>query len=379
MSKISKSLQGVLFVVVASAVLTGGTVQALACQYAVRTSDNALMNTFPIPTFSTAKKFVMRQAADFVIVQASWTGHGLEAFDDPKTDYAKHWLSSYLLAEGNYFSITGQDSNGNPLLLDRAFHSAKDYYTMAKGEPEFDFASATHGRFLSLLGGTDPERLAVYSWSVHPPVAAIFFWPLAAFPEKTETVTTFCGLYDVNRHNVGPTSVYLPGTDNIYGTPSERASNLVHEAMHAHYRDVDALRHVNCSDGQPNSLGDCDRFYPHRKSDYAGDDLHWADSGSRKLPSYQVQHEYLCDLLDQAKDWVPLAVLSDAEGAAARLAKGKFVEAGGKRTPPPYDCGVPSPMMTRLAGAPGCGITACSAISPCSVGICDEGCCVVVK
>ena len=44
--------------------------------------------------------------------------------------------------------------------------------------PDFDCAPA-------VLVRERVGRLAVSHWSVHPPVAAMFFWPLVAFPEKT--------------------------------------------------------------------------------------------------------------------------------------------------------------------------------------------------
>ena len=382
-----------------SAAILAGSSQALACQYAAATSDLALMNTFPIPTFLSAKDFVARQASDFAILPDSWTGHGIEAFDDTKFEYTKHWMSSYLIANGAEFEhrAQGDDSTGQHLdiLLDRAFHTAADYYTMAKASPTSGERLATcgprgacfgppwHRQFVSLLGTFDPVKLGEYFWSEHPPISAILFWPLALFPEETETVTTFCGLFDVQQQTttqVGsgpPITVYLPDTQNIFGSPSERASDLVHEGMHAHYRDVSAVDHVNCTTGASASTGGCDRFYPHPKSDYAGGDLNHADANTHRIPAYEIQLEYLCDLLDEAKDWVPLALLSDAEATAGRTALFKFVGPTGTPTPPPFNCSVPSPMM-QVPGTM-CSVAPCATQSDCSAGICSAGCCQVVK
>lgn len=381
--------------IAASAAALGASAHAWACQEVTGTSDQALMNTFVAPLQPNVLKFVQRQASDFDILSFSWTGRGLEAFDDPHFEYNKHWMSSYLVSTNHEFEhrVTGTDSGGQhvDLLLDRAFHTNQDYYNMAKGEPTFkpvDLISLWHGRFLSLLGGDDPNLLGQFVWSEHPPVSAAIFWPLALFPEHSETVTTFCGLYDVQDHidvpspdGGPPTSFFLPESQNIYGTPSERASDLVHEGMHAHYLGVDALDHVSCTNGAHDQNGGCDHFYSHLKKDFAGDDLWRADSGSHKIPAYEVQLEFLCDLVDEAQDWVPLALITDAQGTADRTENGHFVDSGGNLVRPPYSCGVPSPMMEEPPPA-GCDSSVCGGKSdgtPCSDGVCVGGCCAVVK
>jgi hypothetical protein len=202
---------------------------------------------------------------------------------------------------------------------------------------------------------------------------------LVLFPEKTETVTTFCGLYDVldsTPVSADPAvNVFLPDSQNIYGTPSERASDLVHEGMHAHYRDSSALDHVSCVKNAND--GGCDHFFAHPKADFAGGDLWRANTTSEKIPAYEIQLEYLCDLVDEAQDWVPLALLSDAEATASRTAFLHFVDSEGNPANAPFDCGVPSPMMAVPATS--CQVGACEASSPCSQGQCIDGCCVVVR
>lgn len=395
MKNFKRSLRTV-FTLAASAVMFTGSGDVFACQQMAGTSDTVLNHTFPFPTAFSARSFVMRQAEDFDIPDFSWHDHGLEAYDDPHFEYAKHWMSSYVVAFSHEFEhrVTGTDSSGQhvDLLLDRAFHTNQDYYNMAKGEPTFgpvDLFSLWHGQFLSILGGDDDVKLGEFLWSEHPPVSAAIFWPLALFPEHTETVTTFCGLYDVQAQGFlpapddgGPPSrIFLPDTPNVYGTPSERASDLVHEGMHAHYRDVDALDHVSCTKGTRDESGGCDLFYSHLKKDYAGDDLWRADSGSHKIPAYEIQLEFLCDLVDEARDWMPLALLSDAEGTADRTGKTHFVAPGGFVVIPPYDCGVPSPMMEERPPA-GCDASQCGGKkdgTACSDGVCVGGCCQVIK
>ena len=110
--------------------------------------------------------------------------------------------------------------------------------------------------------------------------------------------------------------------------------------MHAHYLNIESLDHVDCFTGARDPGGGCDHFYSHPKSDYAGDDLNRADAITHKIFPYEIGLEYLCDLLDEGKDWVPLAVLSDAEDTARRL-KIAFVDSSGQPTPPPYNCSVP--------------------------------------
>jgi hypothetical protein len=162
-----------------------------------------------------------------------------------------------------------------------------------------------HDIFTSLLGGDDPNLLGQYVSSVHPPISAAFFWPLAFFPEDDETVTTYCGLFDVQDHTDapvgdGPPSVFVPNSVNIYGTPSERASDLAHEGMHAHYRDSRELDHLRCPGDTLD--GGCDHFFSHLKSDFAGNDLNKANTTREKIPAYELQLEYLCDLVDEAED-----------------------------------------------------------------------------
>ena len=106
---ISKSFLRYTFTLAASAAVLGGSTPALACQYAKGTSDAALMNTFPIPPFSSAKDFVLRQASDFNISPFTWADHGLKAYDDPQFEYTKHWMSSYLIAKGADFEHRAKD------------------------------------------------------------------------------------------------------------------------------------------------------------------------------------------------------------------------------------------------------------------------------
>ena len=388
--KTSKSLQRHLFMLAASAAALGGVGHALACQFAAGTSDTALTNTFPIPTFLSAKDFIARQAIDFDMLPDSWTGHGFEAADDTRFEYTKHWMSSYLIANGHVFEhrVTGTGTGGQKidLLLDRAFHTPSDYYVTAKGEPTLEFPDNTltvsHDRFVSLLGADDPNKLGEWVFSEHPPASAVLFWPLALFPETTETVTTFCGLYDVQDSETvtvsggPPIGVFLPNSLNIYGTPSERASDLVHEGTHARNKDDSARAHVSCDTGQRDEGGSCDLFFPHLKSDFSGGDL-----AKGRFPAYELQLEYLCDLVDEAQDWVPLALLSDAEGTADRTAKFHFVDSTGRVSLPPFSCGVPSPMMAEPPVA-GCDSSVCGGQkdgTACSDGICVSGCCQVVR
>src|SRR5947209_4626800 len=136
MTTISKASQCGIFALAASAAGLAGSARAVACELGAATSDKALMNTFPVPVVSSTGKFVTAQAADFDILPLAWTGHGLEAFDDVNFEYTKHWMSSYLVGNGHEFEhrVKGVASNGQQidLLLDRAFHNARDYYTMAK-------------------------------------------------------------------------------------------------------------------------------------------------------------------------------------------------------------------------------------------------------
>ena len=136
---ISKSFLRYTFTLAASAAVLSGATHALACQYGKGTSDAALMSTFPPPIFLNTNDFVQRQASDFNISPTAWSEHGLEAFDDPQFEYAKHWMSSYLIAKGADFEhrAKGKDSTGQDLdlLIDRAFHSPRDYYNMLRVKP----------------------------------------------------------------------------------------------------------------------------------------------------------------------------------------------------------------------------------------------------
>src|SRR5690606_4205961 len=124
----------------------------------------------------------------------------------------------------------------------------------------------------------------------------------------------------------------------------------------------------------PCQFEECDRYLGLYKRTPRGEMYH-----VRMMP-YQAELHFQCDLLDSARDWVPLAVMEDMARSHAWL-KESFINT------PPFSCGVPTPvpgggrrsaLCPSIGNGPGVECTTefeCPPARGSSYPLCDKGCC----
>src|SRR5690606_29675172 len=220
-------------------------------------------------------------------------------------------------------------------------------------------------------------------WYTNIPVIGYFF----GGKSSVSTVTTFCPLYSPKL---------------VVGTTLNRAAVLVHEGWHS--RNLPPMTdHVP---GDPKKEDDdneckrdgrnCDVWYPHSKSAFGSGDtffsrLPWGGGSpggitSRPpLSAYQIGSEYLCDVADNARPWLPITAVIAAAVSAERLFSNKpFVNL----PQPQYACGLPTPLYgwpvgsrtdecPSYGGGPGvrCDVDADCPGGSGGIPTCVSGCC----
>jgi hypothetical protein len=141
------------------------------------------------------------------------------------------------------------------------------------------------------------------------------------------TVTTFCPLYDPTWQN---------------SNPGSRSGDFQHEGWHA-WMEKYNWNNGNVGGHRPGPSGactinGCDYFYFHGISKYVFGAM-WENDGTanRFHSPNQVQVEYLCDIADQSKSWVPASVRLAAKTDADTRAVQRFINGPG------YACGSARP------------------------------------
>lgn len=301
---------------------------------------------------------------------------------DMRGEFVKHVLSSLVIEHGVDFQQTEpQMVLWDGQLVDianhdqRAFHSSEDYGAIARGRPPtktfvsvrwevgsegnlrpaFRVTSAPwhlHSPLLVDENLEEPDLLGRWEytwktpWYTNIPVIGYFF----GGKSSVSTVTTFCPLYSPKL---------------VVGTTLNRAAVLVHEGWHS--RNLPPMTdHVP---GDPKKEDDdneckregrnCDVWYPHSKSAFGSGDtffsrLPWGGGSpggitSRPpLSAYQIGSEYLCDVADNARPWLPITAVIAAAVSAERLFSNKpFVNL----PQPQYACGLPTPLYGWPVGS----------------------------
>lgn len=253
---------------------------AVCNQTAASQADRDLWNTH-----ACWHDFFLWQYQAYDLHSSDWTGRGWNAACNNKLEYPKHWNAAYLLTYGlldNFF---------------QSFHGTADYRAVAEA------ASSQFHNHLHHSVGDNPLLFGSYGGG---------------------TVTTYCPLYD-------------PGATN--SNPASRGGDFEHEGWHAW------MEKGNWYNGSANghwpfgcSFGSCDYFYFHGISAYAFGALWQTDGTANRFHSpNQVQVEYLCDVADQSKPWVPASVRQGARNDANTRAVQRFINGPG------YTCGSPRP------------------------------------
>lgn len=299
-----------------------------------------------------------------------WHTWGLRGFNDAcnsSREFTKHWLAGYLVAFGTFgkedidslppgypYHWNSQSQVNDIDLVGRPFHFREDWWRTARGEK---------GK---------PKYHTKFDVEIHNDIAQFdpdpddFFSAAAHFDRRgRDTVRFNCTAFQQNQP--------------MFNSAAARGGLMIHEAWHSallsqgYKFDHGAVKDFDES-GCP--LGkNCDYYYYHAKEAFPNDTLHDAkDRGFHSV--YQTHYEYLCDIADHPRAWVPNSAREHAYYALFGVWHQRFHEKG-----PAPECGVPSPLGDApLPGLIGeCGtLPTCNSDSDCSVTLkerCSDGCC----
>jgi len=218
---------------------------------------------------------------------SDWANRGWNDACSRNLEYPKHWNAAYLVTYGL------ADNN------DQSFHGTIDYRATAEAR-----ASNFHDH-LKHVPTDDTTIFGSYN---------------------NGTVATSCLLYNPTVANANPAS---------------RGGDFMHEGWHAYF-DKYGWNNGNVGGHRPKqgacTVNGCDYFYFHGIGAYAFGAMWQNDGTANRFHSpNQVQVEYLCDVADQPKSWVPNSVRLAAENDANTRAAERFINGPG------YRCGDPRP------------------------------------
>jgi len=242
------------------------------------------------------RDFYLWEFRAYDVREGDWRSRGYFDACNVNVEFAKHWNAAYLVTYGL------SDNH------DLAFHGTVDYRATAE---------AAGSDFHSSLNHTATDDTSVFGR---------FVW----HPFSSNEVQTSCLLYDPA----------LSGNAN----PGSRAGDFMHEGWHGwasrRLRSFGGCNgHQNGPQGacSANPCG-CDYFYFHGIGAYEFGAMYQDDGTARRYHSpNQVQVEFLCDVADLSKSWVPDTVRRSARSDANRRAVTRFINGPG------FSCGSPRP------------------------------------
>lgn len=221
---------------------------------------------------------------------SDWKNRGWSDACNSRFEYPKHWNSAYLITYGL------QDNWYN------SFHGTSDYRAVAE---------AASSRYHKRIHHKPVDRTDIYG----------------SYSPSSGAVSTSCLLYN-------------PGESNA--NPAARAGTMIHEGWHAWYHKYN-YKQGSAGGHHPGPQGactinGCDYFYFHGIGRYAFGSLWYTDGTAARFHSpNQVQVEFLCDVADFPKPWVPKSVRETAAADANRRATQRFINGPG------YRCGQKRP------------------------------------
>lgn len=235
------------------------------------------------------RDFYLWQYRAYGMQRGDWANRGWNDACNRNLEYPKHWNAAYLVTYGL------ADNN------DQSFHGTADYRATAEAR-----ASNFHNR-LKHIPTDDPKVFGSYD-------------------PGSSAVATSCLLYNPTAANANPAS---------------RGGDFMHEGWHAYFHKY-GWNNGTVAGHRPKqgacTVDGCDYFYFHGIGAYAFGAMWQNDGTGRRFHSpNQVQVEYLCDVADQPKPWVPNSVRIAAQNDANTRAGQRFINGPG------YRCGDPRP------------------------------------
>lgn len=226
--------------------------------------------------------------------QSDWNSRGWNDACNINMEFTKHWNASYLVTYGL------ADANCC------SFHGTVDY--RAAGE------AAGSNYHSSLYHDATDDTTIFGSWT----------WELFG----ANKLSTSCLLYNSSVANANPAS---------------RVGDYIHEGWHGwmdkhNYNNGSCGGHRCGPQGACTLTSGCDYFYFHGIGAYAFGAM-WQDDGTpnRFHSPNQAQVEFLCDVNQYPKSWVPASVRIAARNDANQRAAQRFINGPG------YSCGDPRP------------------------------------
>jgi hypothetical protein len=284
-TQISRIMMAVTAVAVLSA---SGTAHAVCNQTSASQADKDLWNTH-----GCWQEFFLWQYKAYDARSSDWSNRGFSKACDNRFEYPKHWNSSYLVTYG---------LKDDPSM---SFHGSIDYRRTAEAADSAFKDSVFHS-------ATDDSTV---------------FGKFIYHPFDSNEVQTSCNLYNATASN---------------GHPAARAGDFMHEGWHG-WMDKYDYDNGNVGGHRPGPQGackinGCDYFYWHGLSAYAFGAMYQTDGTANRFHSpNQVQVEFLCDVADVSKSWVPASVKLGAKADANQRAAQRFINGPG------YTCGSPRP------------------------------------
>lgn len=238
--------------------------------------------------------FFLWQYKAYDMRSSDWNNRGWNDACNRNLEYPKHWNAAYLLTYGL------ADNNSY------SWHGTADYRATAE---------AAGSKFHTSLYHTASDDSCCYGR---------FIWHLFGPNE----VQTMCSLYNASSSR---------------GNPASRAGDFMHEGWHA-WLDKYDWDNGSCGGHRCGTPGNCtakdacDYFYFHGVGAYAFGAMYQTDGTANRFHSpNQVQVEFLCDVADYPKAWVPASVRQAARADANARAVTRFINGPG------YQCGNPRP------------------------------------
>jgi hypothetical protein len=264
------------------------TANAVCNQSSVSTADNNLWNTH-----GCWQDFFLWSYKAYDQRQSDWQARGWNDACNRNLEFPKHWNAAYLVTYGL------ADANCC------SWHGTTDYRKLAEAA-----SSVFHG---SLYHTARDDGCCFGS-----------FTPKVFGPNE---LATHCPLYNTSATN---------------GNPASRAGDFMHEGWHGWLRKYN-WNNGSCGGHRCGPTGSCtasgcDYFYFHGVGEYAFGALYQTDGTANRFHSpNQVQVEFLCDVADYPKAWVPASVRLSARTDADTRAVSRFINGPG------YKCGNPRP------------------------------------
>lgn len=226
-----------------------------------------------------------------------WAGRGWDQSNNVLLEFPKFWHTARMLSEMRFGSRDPNAWMGLPpgLPITPSWHHPTDDYQPASEAAD----NAFHGAMRYSVADTCPGGPAIACNAVSATPAVI---------------TSTCFWYD-GVSNVG---------NDVYNTPIVRAADMLHEAWHSWqtqegYSEGTATGHIGANTTEcVNGVNSCDWFYPHTTSAYAPGEMYQHDMTENRFHSpFQVQIEYICDMVDNPNPWIPASAILVATNAAA--------------------------------------------------------------